>query len=184
MTGSQEDYDPLELECAVLTPTNLRACQEFSCGDDEWDADLNDFLKNDALPQGEQRLNVTYLFLAQGKPVAYVALSAGQVKAPEASAYVWAPALLIGKLAVDETHQRQGIGAQVLGFIRDLALALPIGCRFLVIHVDMLNSEAQRFYEREGFVCPPDMPKDKQVMAYDLVNEIVEKGKGAISGLS
>jgi len=174
MADSQGDYGLLDLECEVLTPTTLSHCQGFCCGADEWDADLNDFLQNDALSQGEQRLNTTHVFSAQGKAVAYVALAAGQVKAPGKIPYPWAPALLIGKLAVDETYQRRRVGAQVLGFIRDLALSLRIGCRFLVIHVDMLNSEALRFYEREGFVCPPGMPKEKQVMLYDLVNEIVE----------
>ena len=177
MADFQEDYGLLDLACEVLTPTNLSHCQEFCCGDDEWDADLNDFLQNDALPQGEQRLNTTYVFSAQGKPVAYVALAAAQAKKvdPGESDYPWAPALLIGKLAVDETFQSQGVGAQVLGWIRDLARNLPIGCRFLVIHVDVSNSEALRFYKREGFVCPPNMRgKDKQLMVYDLVNESVE----------
>ena len=176
MADSQEDYGLLDLQCEVLTPANLARCQEFCCGDDEWDMDLNDFLQNDALPQGEQRLNITYVFSAQGKSVAYVALAAGQVKKSDLgeSDYPWAPALLIGKLAVDETYQGQRVGAQILGWIRDLARNLPIGCRFLVIHVDLSNSEALRFYEKEGFVRPPNMrAKEKQLMVYDLVNEIV-----------
>jgi len=176
MSDAQEGRELLDLECEVLSASNLRRCQGFCCGNDEWDTDLNDFLQNDALPQGEQRLNTTYVFSVQGKPVAYVALAAGQAKKADTgkSDYPWAPALLIGKLAVDETCQGQRVGAQILGWIRNLARNLPIGCRFLVIHVDLSNSEALRFYEREGFVRPPDMrAKEKQLMVYDLVNEIV-----------
>jgi GNAT superfamily N-acetyltransferase len=173
--GDQEGQEPLNLECGLFT-----GCYEgFCCGSDEWDEDLNDFLANDAVSQGERALNKTYVFTTEGKTVAYVALAASQVKAPRRGTYPFAPALLIGKLAVAEAYQSRGVGRQVLAWIRDLARRLPIGCRFLVVHVDIPNSEALRFYEREGFVCPPDMKgTQKQLMIYDLVNATVGLEEG------
>lgn len=43
---------------------------DFDCGDD----DLNDFLKNDALAQQNENLNVTKLVMCEGKIIGYASL--------------------------------------------------------------------------------------------------------------
>ncbi len=167
---------------ARLTPEHLARFAAFCCGDDKWDCDLNDFLRDDALREGDARLSVTYVFYDEHEqPVAYVALSTGQIQNQEASKksppllhdapYPSVSALRIGRLAVDHRHQGEGYGSIVLAWIRDMALSLPIGCRFLALHVDKENEAATRFYTKWGFFKPPYVMAHHslQLMLYDLI---------------
>ena len=163
-----------------LSAENLAEFAQFCCGDGKWACDLNDFLRDDALKQQRSRFNTTYVFYygehgQPPRPVAFVALSASEVRKGDSllrrAPYPSIPALLIGRLAVDEREQGKGLGSEIMGWIRNTARSLPIGCRFLALHVDQENEAAIRFYRREDFIEPPDVDvgHGMQLMLYDLI---------------
>jgi GNAT superfamily N-acetyltransferase len=168
------------LRYAELAERDIPAMADFTCGDEEWHSYLNDFLKEDALEQAEARFNKTYVFYAESSQlVAYVALSASEVRNQEGEAtplladspYGRIPALLIGRLAVDGRYQGQGLGSEIMAWVRSMALGLSIGCRFLALHVDTRNTSAIGFYCKQGFFKPPHLKVrgGMQLMLYDLV---------------
>ena len=85
--------------------------------------------------------------------------------------YPLAPAMLIGRLGVDRPHQGKGIGKYMMSWLRDLARGLPVGCRFVVLDVDLRNERALSFYRGEGFFIPPHLaPRGhSQTMVFDLI---------------
>jgi GNAT superfamily N-acetyltransferase len=75
-------------------------------------------------------------------------------------------------LAVDRRNQQRGVGAAILGWVRDLADNLGVGCRFLALYCDERNHAARRFYRRHGFFEPPLPPEGygERLMLYDLAS--------------
>ncbi len=65
------------------------------------------------------------------------------------------PLLLIGRLAIDQSFQGRGLGADLLldAIRRCLAAAEIVGARGLLAHA--IDDEAVRFYEKYGFVQSP-----------------------------
>lgn len=66
--------------------------------------------------------------------------------------YETIPAILIGRLAVDQRHQGRGLGRLLLvdALARSLAISQQIGAAAIV--VDAKNDTARAFYERYGFM--------------------------------
>jgi GNAT superfamily N-acetyltransferase len=65
------------------------------------------------------------------------------------------PLLLIGRLAVDVTHQKRGLGTDLLidALRRCLSAADTAGARAVITHA--IDDDAVSFYERHGFLrCP------------------------------
>jgi GNAT superfamily N-acetyltransferase len=65
------------------------------------------------------------------------------------------PLLLIGRLAVDVTHQKRGLGTDLLidALRRCLSAADTAGARAVIAHA--IDDDALSFYERHGFLrCP------------------------------
>lgn len=96
---------------------------DFDCGDE----DLNDFLKNDALPQQNEKLNVTKLVMCDGKIIGFVSLLTDTLilknirdddikidiknKLKVSSKNRPLPAVKIGRLAIDKKYAQSGIGS-------------------------------------------------------------------------
>ena len=160
---------------ARLNAALLQDFASFSCGDEEWQVDLRDFLLQDALPQSKGRFSVTFLFYNQTRePIGFVALSAAQVNRQDTelgrgAPYPIVPAVLIGRLAVDVRQQGRGYGQEILGLVRDWTMSLAVGCRVLALQVDVRNEGAIKFYEREGFVTAPiEVRRSMQWMFFNL----------------
>jgi ribosomal protein S18 acetylase RimI-like enzyme len=64
----------------------------------------------------------------------------------------------------------------MLVWVVDLALTLPVPCRFLALHVDEQNGAAIRFYERHQFFHAARRTRDDATvllfMLRDLLPEI------------
>lgn len=160
---------------AVLDAGLLPDFAAFWCGEEEWQADLRDFLLEDALAQARGRFSVTFVFYTEKRePIGYVALSASQVERKDTglgrrAPYPMVPAVLVGRLAVDAKHQGGGYGTQIIALVREWAMRLPIGCRVIALQVDVRNEAAIRFYEREGFTrAPIAVRRNMRWMFYDL----------------
>lgn len=121
-------------------------------------ADLNDFLKNDALKYQEEMVSRTHL-CCDGKNIAgYVTLVTDtlEVHAVEENdkmdsyPYHKFPCIRIARLAVDKRFERRGIGRFLLSVAIGKAVSVSneIGCRYITVDS---KPESLGFYEKHNF---------------------------------
>ena len=107
------------------TLTDAHDLSDFECESD----DLNDFLKNDALKQQNEKLNLTKLIICEGEIIGFVSLLTdsmklrllqdevekekikGELKVSENNTI---PAIKIGRFAIDKKYTGHGLGSQIL----------------------------------------------------------------------
>jgi len=135
---------------------------------------LDTWLKRRALKNQATGASRTFVVGTGFRVVAYYALASSAVMAEQASGRFRRnmpdpiPVVVLGRLAVDQTFQGQGLGR---GLIRDaghrvLQAADTIGIRGLLVHA--LSAEAKAFYERVGFEPSPLDPMTLMVTLADL----------------
>ncbi len=78
------------------------------------------------------------------------------------------PAMLLARLAVDETAQGKGVGAFLLkdAMCRAVSVAEQAGMRLLLVHA--VDDEARAFYEHFGFEASPSDPLNLQLLVKDI----------------
>lgn len=133
--------------------------QGFSCGEPS----LDTYLHNQASQDIKRRAAVLYV-LTEGEQggaiLGYYTLSACSVQLTGIAAgtqkklarYPEVAGALIGRLAVDERHRGSGFGTALLRHALDRCLEQSQALAMAVVVVDALNDNAQRFYERYGFI--------------------------------
>jgi GNAT superfamily N-acetyltransferase len=134
---------------------------EFDCGEPA----LDEWLKRHARgahASGSARVFVTTLEDGQ-IVVGYYALAAAQVAPAEATERALkgqprarpVPAILLARLAVDQRHQRAGLGRSLLQdvLLRCLEAAEAIGARVLLVHAK--HDAAKAWYLQYGFEESP-----------------------------
>lgn len=161
-----------ETQMILYTKRVQDACDPFSCGDGKIEQDLNDFFANDADLYREELLGKTYCFITKVKPYQIVGLftiSNDSIKttyldrstsnrlnrhinnAKRGRSY---PAVLIGRLGVDEHFQGGGrfVGTQILDILKDWFTDEnnKTGCRFMVVDAHN-HPRTLHFYEQNGF---------------------------------
>jgi len=183
-------------DCELQIVSGKRCISGFDCGN----AELNDFFNNKSLPFKEQLLAMT-CFLSQkenGKIVCAFSLSPNALKAsdlpgsrkkrvreyvPREKTLQSYPAFLIGRLGVSAEFNGQGIGSQLMDFIKTYCISnYPDFCRFLVI--DAYNSPSVLgFYqknnfstvfsseeqEREAYKIKPEETLQTRYLFYDMI---------------
>lgn len=126
----------------------------FDCGKEE----LNRFLKRNAWTNQQANSAQTYVLARQLVVVGYYSLAAGAVAYADASERVRkglarhpVPVVLLARLAVDVTCQKQGIGPALLedALRRTAQAAETIGARALLVHAK--DADAKSFYEHFNF---------------------------------
>jgi len=163
-----------------LDPDSPR--KPFDCGN----PDLNEFFTTDSINYAKELLAVTYALESETETVAYFAVSNDSIRAEDTSrsrlkekilkllpfekrGYKSHPAVKVGRFAVAEKYQRQGIGSKLLDFIKFYFINKnKTGCRFII--VDAYN-EAVKFYQDNGFdfLTTEDEGKDTRLMYFDLM---------------
>lgn len=158
----------------------------FQCKDN----DLNEFLYEDAKFFQEELMAVTYLLesMELNKTVAFYSLLADKIIFNPEDKTVWNklnrnipnnkrrrsyPAVKIGRLAVNEEFEGEGVGTFILDSIKYAFVNVKrLGCRFIT--VDALNN-AVKFYKKNGFLFFTEQDKDEEtrLMFFDLKNFIV-----------
>ncbi len=170
-----------------LSTTKLCLAMEikaFHCSD----VDLNNFLKDDALHYHDERMAITYILEYEKQTVGYFCLLNDKVvfdtadvqeksfwnrfnrknRIPNPKRHKNYPAVKIGRLAVANAYERQGIGKFILDGIKAfLAAGNDIGCRFLT--VDAYNT-AFDFYVKNQFhfISDKDKNENTRLMYFDL----------------
>lgn len=150
-----------ELEMDRLHSSHI--LESFKCET----TDLNDFLINDALQHQKELIAVTYLFNIDSKLVAYLSLSNDIVheqlfedskqfehfrkKLPWGKRYRHLPAVKIGRLGVDITVSRQGIGTRIVDLVKNtFTINNKTGCRFITVDAHN-NPKTLNFYQKNEF---------------------------------
>lgn len=127
--------------------------ENFECDD----SDLNDFLINDAMPQMEKKLNVTYLCFYENVLVAYFTLSSDSITINDEDQkivgirYPQYPALKIGRLGVDKKYKNRRIGSEIILRVTGklMIMCKEVGMRF--ISVDSYDGSTI-FYSKNNFI--------------------------------
>ncbi len=157
----------------------------FRCSDE----DLNGFLLGDAKNYLREMLASTYVLedILCNRTVAYFSLLNDSIafnaesmdktvwnrinrKIPNAKRRGHYPALKIGRLAVSEEYARNGIGRDIIEFIKYMVVEdRKYGCRFLTIDA---YQNAIGFYEKCDFKLLTSSDEDDvtRSMYYDLKN--------------
>ncbi len=193
-----------DLELVRLLPG--MAIGDFSCGN----ADLDEFLRDDACNYLKELIAVTYLFKNGNTVVAYFSVMNDKIvyekgiltnsawrsflheKFPHPKrSYKSYPSVKLGRLGVHTKYAGKGIGTEILDSIKMSFIDNnKTGCRFITI--DALNkADTIRFYERNGFKFFPsdkiDTGQKTRLMYFDLrpfrdALEVIEKGSSIRAG--
>jgi GNAT superfamily N-acetyltransferase len=142
----------------------------FSCGEDS----LDHWLRDRALENMNLGASRTYVACPQGskRVVAYYALAMGSILNQDVVGSMRRnmphaiPAVILGRLAIDQEFQGRGLGAALLrdATMRSARAAAEISARLVVVHA--LSAEAEDFYRHHGFTR---LPVDTPTLALDLV---------------
>jgi predicted N-acetyltransferase YhbS len=142
---------------------------------------LDSWLRRVAGQAGRRDGARTFVACAGRLVVGYYSLSAFQVdrsSAPDRgrTGRHEIPAVLLARLAVDETHQGRGLGAYLLlDALRTSALvAERIGVRLMVVHA--LNEQAAGFYMHHGFERFETQPLSLYLMMQDVRRTLAVSG--------
>ena len=138
----------------------------FSCGEGALDA----YLKTRARREMDKRIAVVYVLLdeAEGRIAGYYTLSSLSVELPEGARkglprYPEYPATLLGRLAVDERYQGQGLGKRLLLDALGRALAGSRAVASYAVITDAKNERARAFYASYGFLPLPTADGGKRL---------------------
>ena len=135
---------------------------DFDCGDEK----KNKFLKEFSLQNNKGGLGRTYVAVIpeeDKKVYGYYTISSSSVKfenlppSKHLPRYPL-PAILIGKLAIDKTAQKQGLGTALLfnALKRATTVAEEIGV--FLIEIKAVNEKAKNMYVKIGFLEMSDEP--------------------------
>ena len=190
----------LEDNCtfSLLSQDLLESCNQFDCGH----GDLNDFFTNDSQNYSSQLLGKSYCFLLDENPqeiVCAFTISNDSIKTnflpnsrkkkvnkeiPRVKQFRSYPAVLIGRLGVSDKFKKNGIGRELMDFIKSWFIdpENKTGCRFVV--VDSYNEEIPLAYyqrndfeflfsseeqEKEYMGLPEDYELKTRLMYFDLI---------------
>ncbi len=123
----------------------------FNCGLN----DMNNFLKNDALIQQEENLNVTYLVYCDKNLVGFFSLLSDNIEIKSmdeeySMPYETCPAVKIGRLAIDKKYSKQGFGTILLDNIcgNIKLISEKLGVRFITVDA---YCNVRKFYYKNSF---------------------------------
>ncbi len=157
----------------------------FDCGNE----DLNNFLVEDSKKHLSQLLAVTYLLRDADDVIAYFSvLNDSIIKQENVSNSRWKnrvlkympadkrgykghPAVKVGRLAVCREYQSQGIGAEIMDYIKGYFLDNnKTGCRFITVDAEN-NSRTTKYYLENDFdyLTEADKDEERRLMFFDLI---------------
>jgi len=143
-----------ERELSILLLSSRYDLSPFDSGD----AELNDFLKNDALREQTEFLSKTHLCFYRDRVAGFISMAADSVQVKrdkldpsqiiDECEYPAYPCILIARLAVDKNLHGYDVGSYHLALAIGYAMESPLGCRYLAVDP---KDGALGFYEKFGF---------------------------------
>lgn len=144
--------------------SKIHDCAAFDCGTPE----LNDYLTRRATQDRRRNLTQIYVLVDPDAPtvvLGYYTLSAAQVDAAQISEKERRkmprypiPCFRMGRFAVRQDSQGQGLGKRLLGCAVDRCLQARKEVAAYALIVDAKDDNAKSFYEHFGFVAYTDRP--------------------------
>ena len=142
---------------------------------------LNDWLRRRALQKQQSGASSTYVVHDKMRVAGFYCLAAGSVARESASGRVRrntpdpVPVVILGRLAIDQDYQGQGIGRALLrdAILRILQAADIIGVRAILVHA--LSEKAKRFYEECGFTASPINPLTLMITLPEAIGALRKK---------
>ncbi len=127
-------------------------------------APLDEWLKRRARRNEAEGASRTFVACHGRRVVGYYSLAAASVLRAATTARVRrnmpeaVPAVLIGRLAVDQAWRGRGLGADLLrdAVLRIVAASGTVGARAILVHA--ISEDAKTFYEKHGFRASPIEP--------------------------
>jgi GNAT superfamily N-acetyltransferase len=158
-----------EIEAPALL-TAEHDLSHFSCGE----LVLDDWLRRRALPNLALGASRSYV-ICEGntkRVIGYHALSMGQIVSRDVTAAMrrnmpaQIPAIVLGRLAIDQQWHGRGLGQALLADVvrRAQAASEHVSARLVLVHA--LTPAAETFYRHHGFVR---LPVEAPVLALDLI---------------
>ena len=144
----------------ISAPTPLTEEHEtasFDCGDPL----LNEWLHRTALKNERSGASRTFVVCEGMQVVGFYALANGAIQHADATGKVRRnmpdpiPVMVLGRLAVSEAYQSNGIGKGLLkdAILRVIIVAKQAGIRAFLVHA--ISEDAKQFYLRWGFTESP-----------------------------
>lgn len=158
-------------ELIILPYSRENYDETFDCTDGDT-MGLNEFYHDEALDYQDERLGITYVFNYDSKTVGYATIAMSKIVRDEIKRRFRLPipqqdypALLIGRLAVDNKWRKKYIGTNICKWCigRAVSLSEEIGCRYVVLQTD---EEHKFFYEKCGFSLFKEEPNRKGTIDY------------------
>ncbi len=148
--------------------------EQFNSGNVE----LDTWLKQRALKNEASGASRTYVVCIDQQVVGYYCLATGAVDCAMATGRVRRnmpnpiPVIVIGRLAVDQAWQGQGLGRALLrdAILRILNAAEIAGIRAILVHA--ISDTAKQFYEKSGFSVSPCEPMTLMVTVQDAISAL------------
>lgn len=142
----------------------------FTCGVES----LDRWLRQRALKNQATGASRTFVICEDKRVLAYYALASNAVAAKVATGRLRRnmpdpiPVVVLGRLAIDQSLQGQGIGRALVrdACLRVVAAADAIGIRGMLVHA--LSPEALAFYEHVGFEPSPLEPMTLMAILADV----------------
>ena len=144
--------------------------KNFDCGD----ADLNEFLQEDALHYQNQNLAQTTCIFYDGSLIGYYSLACDSLSlaksevrkavSPKKRFIKSYPAIKLARMAFLKEHHEKGLGRLVIEIVKGMAISLKnekgVACKYMTVdaYPDRLG-----FYEKCGFIKNQEQPRDKTI---------------------
>lgn len=155
---------------APVQLTEKHAIADFKSGEGA----LDKWLVQRALENIKNAASKTYVICPanSNRVIGYYALSMGQIVNADVIGSMRRnmprniPAVVLGRLAIDEQWQGKGLGKALLydAIQRSSRAAYEVSARLMIVHA--ISKKAESFYSHYGFVR---LPVDTPTYAFDLV---------------
>ncbi len=158
----------------ITPPEKLKTHHSFKTFDSGKPV-LDEWLQKRALRNEETGASRTYVVCIKKEVVGFYALAVGSIESIKATGKIKRnmpdpiPVMIIGRLAVDQKHQRDGIGRGLLrdAILRIIQAAEIAGIRAILVHA--LDDDAKTFYQRCGFRASPLDPWTLMITVADAI---------------
>ncbi len=148
--------------------------------------DLNDFFFDDSLNYLKQLLAVTYVLEDEINTISYFSILNDKIinrnsetkqtisntlarKIPNEKRWPSYPSVKIARFGVHKDYQKQGIGTDIIGFIKYYLITKnKTGCRFITVDAHNISVG---FYLKNGFkfLTEEDTKEETRLMYFDLM---------------
>ena len=161
-------------EISLVRP-DAKSDPDFECKNPEF----NDYYRVTSYSDMEAGLNRTWRYIdGKGATLGYITVAAAHLRpgrdpALQGMGYGNIPALLVGYLATDKDHERQGVATDLLAWSIEEAIRLSqrIGCRIVMLN-PLDDPDTMRFYRNLGFRYIPAGNGEDDVFYIDIQDKI------------